>query len=165
MNVLLNADNNSDTVGAILLNAPSITTNGGSFTANKITLGNNFALNTGAGAIALNGTINGPYSLNATGASLTTGSTIGDSTALSDITFATDSIALGGAVAATGDIIIKGKTASTSIGLGGGAGALNLDDTELSYLSAATLIIGDSASGTGDVDIDSWDLGGTSQNV
>lgn len=56
----------------------------------------------------------------------------------------------------TGDLVIKPRTASTTIGLGGGMGDLNLDDTELGFLADGfnSITIGDTATGTGNVDID-----------
>ena len=55
---------------------------------------------------------------------------------------------------------------TTTIGLGGGTGVLNLNATELSKLSAGNkIIIGESGVQTGDMDIDLWDLSGTTFDV
>ncbi len=83
------------------------------------------------------------------------------------ITVNTDSIVIDPTANITSakDLIIKTRTAATTIGLGGGAGTLNLDDAELGRLSAARLIIGDNVNGTGDVTIDSWDLSGKNYSV
>lgn len=90
------------------------------------------------------------------------GTASGDIIILADGFFATNSPTF----ETIGNIVIAPKFASTTIGLGGGSGALNLDDTELSYFSAAgTLTIGDSVAGTGDIDVDSWDLSGKSHSV
>jgi len=55
----------------------------------------------------------------------------------------------------TGSLTIKPSTATTSIGIGGGSGTLNLTDAALAYLDDGfTLItIGDTAAGTGDITI------------
>ncbi len=67
---------------------------------------------------------------------------------------------------ASGNVIIRPYAANTSIGLGGGAGDLNLTDSELSaFNGTGRLIIGDSVAGEGDVIIDSWNLSGKSYSV
>lgn len=64
------------------------------------------------------------------------------------------------------DMTIKSNTASDNIGLGGGAGDLVLNDGFLGDIAVGrTLIIGDSAAGTGNIDIDSWDLSAQSYDV
>lgn len=61
--------------------------------------------------------------------------TVGSSaTTLTDVFLTTDSLALTGNIYGRGTLIIKPYTATTSIGLAGGAGTLNLDATELAYL-------------------------------
>ena len=90
------------------------------------------------------------------------------STANNDITFNGDTfiITSNSTVSSAGDLIITPENNGTSIGLGGGVGTLNLADAELLRLSAGgNLIIGDSTNGTGAVDVDSWDLSGTSYDV
>lgn len=64
----------------------------------------------------------------------------------------------GDAVFAGGDLRLIPYQASSTIGLGGGAGTFNLSDQDLSYMNAnGRLIIGDAAAGIGDVIITSWD--------
>lgn len=75
------------------------------------------------------------------------------------MTLISDQIAVGASLTSTDFITIRPKTPSTDIGLGGGSGGLSLLDAELLLLNAGTLLtIGDSATGTGDVDLNSWDL-------
>ncbi|PZQ46150.1 MAG: hypothetical protein DI551_05585, partial [Micavibrio aeruginosavorus] len=117
---------------------------------------------TGGGNISFTGNSNGGIDVEVANGSVST-SGGGD---IGDITFETDSINLNNAAVSAADmLLIKPRTASTSIGLGGGSGDLNLTDTELGYLSADTLIIGDATNGTGDIDIDTWDLSGKAHNV
>jgi len=92
-------------------------------------------------------------------------SSIGGASATGNQTFITNTINVAAPVRTTGITTIKPITASTSLGIGGGAGTLNLLDTELSQFSVGTLIIGDSALGTGDMIIDSWDLSTKAFNV
>lgn len=93
-------------------------------------------------------------------------SVIGDAThvgagsaATGDITINVDTVTLGGTVSVESDgaLTIAPRTASTTIGLGGGAGTLNLDDTELAALADgfSSITIGDAVAGTGTVDVDS----------
>lgn len=96
------------------------------------------------------------------------GARLGDASMTGDITLNVNTFASDASnpITTQGNILIKPRTASTSIGLGGGAGILNLTDAELANFSAGnTFMIGDSALGTGDVDIDSWDLSGKSHHV
>ena len=92
---------------------------------------------------------------------------IGSGTATGDFTFTTDEFTFGGgSIETDGDLTITPRTASTTIGIGGGVGDLNLSDAELALLDVGgTLTIGDSAAGTGDVDLDSWDLSSTTHNT
>ena len=78
-------------------------------------------------------------------------------TADGSIAIEADTLSLGATVQGGGNLLIKPRTASTSIGLGGGAGTLNLDDTELGFLADgfSSITIGDAAAGTGAVDVDS----------
>ncbi|MBL9001104.1 MAG: filamentous hemagglutinin N-terminal domain-containing protein [Phycisphaerae bacterium] len=64
------------------------------------------------------------------------------------VTLTTDAIAVGNTVTG-GAITIRNATAGTTIGLGSGAGTLNLDNTELGFLSAAngTVTIGRTTGG------------------
>lgn len=84
---------------------------------------------------------------------------IGRATTSGDILLNVDDIALANtSIDTTGIVTITPRTASRTIGLGGGAGDLNLSDAELGMISTNvdTLIIGDSAAGSGLVDIDTW---------
>ena len=95
---------------------------------------------------------------------------IGGATTTGNITLALNSISMSSTdtIETTGDITISSLSSlpGTTIGLGGGSGDLNFTDDELAgLLAGGTLIIGDSTNGTGNVNIDSWDLSGTSYNV
>ena len=82
---------------------------------------------------------------------------IGGATSSSPLTIHADSIQWENLqVQSTGDLIIAPRNAGTSIGLGGGTGTLNLDDGELEYLvdGFSSITIGDTATGSGTVDID-----------
>ncbi len=86
-----------------------------------------------------------------------TGNLIGGALSNSDVTINADSIEWENLqVQSTGDLTIAPRTAAATIGLGGGAGTLNLDDTELGFLVDGfnSITIGDMTSGTGTVDID-----------
>ncbi|MBG79022.1 MAG: hypothetical protein CL570_08360 [Alphaproteobacteria bacterium] len=93
------------------------------------------------------------------------GGTIGGASATGDIIFNVDSVDLRSTTQTTGSIVFRPRTASTTIGISGGTGTLNLNDAELAKLDGGTVIIGDSTNGTGAVDVDSWDLSGTSYDV
>ncbi|MFK8112191.1 MAG: hypothetical protein AB8B91_08300, partial [Rubripirellula sp.] len=77
-----------------------------------------------------------------------------------DFSLTTDSFAAvdggsGPQISGTGNLTLLPSTPSTSIGLGGGAGALSLDGTELGLIDGfANVVIGDSAAGTGTVTIE-----------
>jgi filamentous hemagglutinin family protein len=94
------------------------------------------------------------------------GESLGDNM-LGDIILNFDTAALASASIKTdGDIIITPRSASASIGLGGGSGTLNLTDTELGFFNAGgKFVIGDSINGTGDVDVNSWNLSSTAYDV
>ncbi|MCK5149063.1 T9SS type A sorting domain-containing protein [bacterium] len=66
-----------------------------------------------------------------------------------------NTIALGGSVSSSGMLFIQPLSGTPTIGLGGGIGTLNLDDSELGLLSDGfvEIVIGDGSSG--DVDISS----------
>lgn len=74
-----------------------------------------------------------------------------------NIVLAMDDVVLDCPVMSTGNLTIKPLRAATSIGLGGGAGTLNLDDAELTNLSGnfVSIQIGDAMNGAGAVNIDS----------
>ncbi|MDB5491265.1 MAG: filamentous hemagglutinin N-terminal protein [Micavibrio sp.] len=96
-----------------------------------------------------------------------TGNIIGGATATGNITLTADSITLAGlSVQTSQNVTVKTRTASGSIGIGGGIGTLGLTDAYLAmFLPSGKLIIGDTASGTGDLVVDSWDLSAKSYNV
>lgn len=112
---------------------------------------------TGSGSITLTGT-------GATSSDLNIGTggvnRIGSSTMTGDIELNVNRVIINdtdNAILTQGSITVKPTTASTSIGLGGGAGILDLNDAELAQISAGRkLIIGDATHGTGDIDLDSW---------
>ncbi|MCM2371003.1 tail fiber protein [Aporhodopirellula aestuarii] len=82
---------------------------------------------------------------------------IGGSLSTGNVTINADSIEWENlTVQSTGDLVIQPRTPGTTIGLGGGTGDLNLDDTELGFLVDGfnSITIGDTAAGTGTVDID-----------
>jgi len=72
-----------------------------------------------------------------------------------DINITADTIALGASVTGTGNLAIISQTNTTTIGIGGGSGTMNVSDTELANLTDgfSTITIGNIASGTGTVDI------------
>ena len=119
------------------------------------------AQSTGSGSIEITGTSAGP----AADVQIESSSIVGGSTASGPITINADSIVVleffnvllfTPEFQSTGDLTIQTRTAGTTIGIGGGAGTLNLDDDELSYLLDGfnSITIGDTAAGTGTVDID-----------
>ena len=92
---------------------------------------------------------------------------VGNAASTGDITLNLNSLDLRNQTSVTtqGSLIIKPRTATTSIGISGGAGTLDLSDTLLSKFSMGTLIVGDSVNGAGDIDVDSWDLSAGNYNV
>ena len=97
----------------------------------------------------------------------TTPSVINIESASGNVTLTADLLALDkfSAIRGGNRLLLKPKTASAGIGLGGGTGAFNLDDAELAILGGGNLVIGNSAAGTGDIDVDSWDLSSATYNV
>ncbi len=86
---------------------------------------------------------------------------IGDAAAIGDITLNVNNFEFNNPdtkIITQGQVTLKPRTASTSIGISGGSGALNLTDSVLSYFHPGTLVIGDSVAGPGDIDVDTWDL-------
>lgn len=92
---------------------------------------------------------------------------LGDSTSTGDITLNVNTFTNYNTleVKTLGKGIIKPRTASTSIGVSGGAGTMNLSDAVLNNFSVGTLVIGDSVNGTGDINVDTWDLSSKGYNV
>jgi len=73
-----------------------------------------------------------------------------------NVALTTDTIAVNASVSGTGTLAIAPATASRTIGLGGGSGDFNISDAEISNLQDgfSSITIGDAASGTGEVQID-----------
>lgn len=65
---------------------------------------------------------------------------------------------LGSIIGSGGDLSFLTRTAGTSIGLGGGAGTLNIDDAELAQFSVGGRLQIGTTGATGNVDIDSVDV-------
>ncbi len=93
------------------------------------------------------------------------GTDVGGGSASGNQTYIGDTLDLNFNTNTTGSVLFKPLTASSSIGLGGGTGDFSINDTQLGQITAGTLIIGDSALGTGDFDIDTWDLSAQTHNV
>ena len=121
----------------------------GNITAGSITIGN--AGDTGAMNVVSN-TWNNPLTLtNGTGAINITSNTFnaaltinggsGNDTIIGD----TLTMAAGTTITTTGSLTISPYTASTTVGVGGGAGSLNISNTILGYITANSLIIGNTA--------------------
>jgi hypothetical protein len=118
----------------------------------------------GPGAITITGqagAVSGSDLQSDTGANVIGGAGAGDVTLIGNTMDLADLTA-----SSAEDIILKPRTAATTIGLNGAAGTLNLTATELGYFTpGGTLIIGDSAAGTGAVNIDAWALAGKTYDV
>lgn len=82
-------------------------------------------------------------------------SVIGGGSATGSITLNADTIAFSGtlSVQSAGALMVEPRTASTTIGLGGGSGTLNLTDTELGFLANgfSSITIGDATAENIDV--------------
>lgn len=74
-----------------------------------------------------------------------------------DVTVTTSDLAINSALSSTGDLLIIPASASDTIGIGGGSGTLNIDDTHIGNLTDGfnSITIGDARNGTGAVDIES----------
>lgn len=87
---------------------------------------------------------------------------------VSDVIFTENTIALtaGSSITAANDITIKPKTNGLTVGISGGEGLFNIDDSELAVLNPGNrLIIGNDTAAVGFTDIQSWDFSGTSYDV
>ncbi len=86
------------------------------------------------------------------------GGTLGSATGTGELTITADLLDFenANAIQGAGELTIKPRTVSETVGVGGGAGTLNVSDVEISkILDGFNLItIGDAAAGTGNVDID-----------
>jgi len=123
----------------------------------QASLSGNFTITGGTGtdSVAINGAIDaGGGSLNITAEAITTSASL---TGNGGISLTTDSLAIGANVSGSGTLVIEPQTVGATIGLGGGSGTLNLDDTELAFLQDgfSAITIGDVMNGTGAVDIGS----------
>ncbi|MBI1373590.1 MAG: tandem-95 repeat protein, partial [Phycisphaera sp.] len=110
-------------------------------------------ISTGSGSITVTGIGNGGEPGILIGDNQTI---VGGSLATGDITFITDDFNAGGAtIQSTGNLYVIPYTASTSIGIGGGSGSLNISDGEINLFQDgfASITIGDTAGGTGTVNI------------
>ncbi len=154
--ILINNTVSSTGTGANAANITLIGTGGSSATGESagVDLNPNDTLSVVDGNLTITGTAGEGTSdgINLE-AAVGTGSTTGD------FTFNTDGIVdFGGAVQSSGTLVIQPITASTAIGIGtGAAGALTMDDTTLSNLTAgfSSITIGLST-GTGLVDVQAW---------
>ncbi|MCK5148367.1 hypothetical protein KAR48_16540, partial [bacterium] len=144
----------------------SLTVNGqggsDTFTVNaNLSIGsNNFTINTESigsdnsdieflcGNFNLSGNLSVSGDVTVDASSLTTSGSMA-STGGGNLFLNCNSIAFGGNVQSTGMLSIVPLSGSTTIGIGGGSGTLNLDDTDLGYLADgfADIIIGDGSSG------------------
>jgi hypothetical protein len=133
--------------GAVTLAGSSTSTGNSSF---GLHLSPATVRSTGSGDITLNGS-----TLNGSDVHMNTAVVDGGG---ADITINANTIDLWvNAISGSGQLTIQPRTPETTIGLGGGAGTLNLDDGELSRLTDgfAAITIGDVTNGTGTVTIDS----------
>jgi mucin-19 len=115
------------------------------------------SIDSGSATTTFNGAVGGGKVLGAT--SITAGSVVtgsGGTIAMGDnaLSITTDAISIGGAMSGTGTLTIAPKTTSTTIGLAGASGTLNLDTTELNFLSDgfSAMTIG-SAAATGKITV------------
>jgi filamentous hemagglutinin family protein len=113
-------------------------------------------LSTGAAAIALTGTA-GANANSEDIQTLTGAIAIGSGTAAGNITLTANTVDLADlAVTTTQDIFVTPRTAVTTVGVGGGAGILNLTDVELAFFNAGSELIIGRADGTGAMTVDAY---------
>lgn len=110
------------------------------------------SITTGSGSLYLDGDGNGPER------DLFIASVVGGPNAIGDIVINADSADFRStaSIQSSGAVAFRPRTPTTTIGLGGGSGELNLADDELTTLvdGFSSITIGDVAGGTGTVDID-----------
>jgi len=109
----------------------------------------------GSDAININGAVStSGNDITLAAESVTTTATV--ATGAGSVAITADGVALGAAVSGTGTLTIAPQTATSTIGLGGALGTLNLDDAELAFLTDgfSAITIGDTAAGTATVNID-----------
>jgi fibronectin-binding autotransporter adhesin len=104
-------------------------------------------------SLAAGATLSGSGSVNVAAEAVDVSAAI---TTAGNISVTADTVAVNDTLTGTGTLAFIPQTASTTIGLGGGSGTLNLDDTELGFLQDgfSSITIGDAAAGTGLVSID-----------
>lgn len=98
---------------------------------------------------------------------------IGSNTMVGNITMVADTIDFQAQdIRTQNNITFQPRTNNTAIGVSGGAGALQISDGVLATVSpdvdtngTGSLIIGNSAAGTGTVDINGWDISGKTYDV
>jgi filamentous hemagglutinin family protein len=122
------------TIAAGTGNVTLANTIGSGVALNNLTIaGQNITLSTSSSSLLANGAI----TLTGTNIAAAAGASIGTIATTGDITLTADTLALGGTVQTTGNLIIQPLTAGTTIGIGtGSTGTLNLDSTELANLVA-----------------------------
>lgn len=137
--------------------------------ASAISDSNGLRMGTNSGIISNgDGNINITMAGGGTGVALrpfTGTNTIGGGTATGDITLILDDHNVSNTlnIQTTGDLTIAPYTVGETIGVGGGAGTLNLSDTFIGFLTGNNITIG-RTDGTGAIDIDSWDAGAAGFN-
>ena len=147
-NVQIDSSATSLTIGSVTTSAGAlagITTADGSVNvegATAITVDN--ALTSNGGGIVLT-TTTGDLTVNAS-VSASTG----------DIQINAADLVLTGALSSSGTLVLQPSTTGSTIGIGGGSGAFDVDDAELALLTDgfASITIGDATNGTGAVDVD-----------
>ncbi|NBX98882.1 MAG: hypothetical protein EBQ83_01230, partial [Burkholderiaceae bacterium] len=127
-------------------------------------------INTGAsglGTVSFNGAVGGNYVLGTTSitaASVVTGApngvTVSGGTITmgsNNLTFTTDAIDIGAAITGTGTLTIEPRTASTTMGIAGASGTLNLTNTELNLIQDGFAMINlGSLTGTGKLTVGAY---------
>ncbi len=151
--------------GSIQSGSGDITLSGTGSPGMGIVLWNNIDIATQQGDLTLTGTgSSADIYINNTGTAMK----LGSATSTGDITLKMNDYYFGAAahtITTQGRVILMPYTSSASIGVSGGSGTLGLLDNILSTITAATMVIGDSVNGTGDITVDSWDLSGKTHNV
>ncbi|MBU3608918.1 beta strand repeat-containing protein, partial [Polynucleobacter nymphae] len=115
------------------------------------------SIDSGSATTTFNGAVGANKVLGATtitAGSVVTGSSGSIAMGASSLSITTDAISVGAGVSGTSTLSIAPKTASTTIGLAGASGVLNLDTTELDYISDgfSAITIG-SAAATGKITV------------
>ncbi len=160
---IFNQGNVLSNSGAITMHGTASSPSGGSNHGFRMNSG---MINSGTNTITLTGIgSTGGEDYNITGGTIG-GTTAGSVVQSGTIILNADTFINGGtAITTTGTIRVTPRTASTNINLGGATAGLHIDDAELGRFTANRLIIGDSAAGTGDVAVESWDLSAKAHHV